>query len=81
MTGAGAGARVAGSEVEALRGKQKKRLRSYKKSGDFRLKRLTGAINRMAVGYKTTFSKRLKHEWNLPNLPFQKGHRLQVYES
>lgn len=40
MTGAGAGARVAGSELEALRGKQKKRLRSYKKSGDFRLKRL-----------------------------------------
>lgn len=84
-TGAGAGARVAGSEVEALRGKQKKRLSSYKKSGDFRLKRLTGAINIMAVGYKTTFalsySKRLKHEWNLPNLPFQKGHRLQVYES
>lgn len=80
-TGAGAGARVAGSEVEALRGKQKKRLSSYQKSGDFRLKRLTGAINRMAVGYKTTFSKRLKHEWNLPNLPFQKGHRLQVYES
>ena len=39
--GAGAGARVAGSEVEALRGKQIKRLSSYKKSGDFRLKRRT----------------------------------------
>lgn len=60
-TGAGAGAQVAGSEVEALRlrGKQIKRLSSYKKSGDFRLKRLTGAINIMAVGYKTTFCLKL----------------------
>ena len=57
--GAGAGARVAGSEVEALRGKQIKRLNSYKKSSDFRLKRLTGAINIMAVGYKTTFCRKL----------------------